>query len=76
MPAPFPEPSDELRAEIQWLYRHGATYEDILAYYADQIDNPTLAWLLDGVHVTEPHGMPHGVRTLLAHRQSGRLAPK
>ena len=76
MPASFPEPSDDVREEIRWLYRHGATYDDILEYYDDQIDNEMLARILDGEHVIEPHGMPHSVRALLAHRQAGRMAPK
>jgi|1186.fasta_scaffold1242847_1 hypothetical protein len=68
------EPSDELRDEIRWLYRHGATYDDNRECYGDQIDNATLAQVLDGVHVNEPHGMPHSVRTLLAYRQAGRIS--
>ena len=67
------EPDKELAAEIQWLYRNGAIYDDILDYYSDRIDNATLAHMLDGVHLVDQFVLRRSVRTLLALRDSGQL---
>lgn len=73
MPTFPPEPSDELRDEVRWLYRNGAIYDDILAYYADYLDNTTLAKLLDDVHLVDSFVLRRSVRTLLALRRTGGI---
>ena len=73
MPTVPPEPSDELHEEVRWLYRNGAIYDDILAYYADYLDNATLAKLLDDVHLVDSFVLRRSVRSLLALRRAGGI---
>ena len=73
MPTLQPEPSDDLREEVRWLYHNGAIYDDILAYYADYLDNATLAKLLDDVHLVDSFVLRRSVRTLLALRRAGGI---
>jgi hypothetical protein len=73
VPTLQPEPSDDLRDEVRWLYHNGAIYDDILAYYADYLDNATLAQLLDDVHLVDSFVLRRSVRTLLALRRAGAI---